>query len=236
MNRAFTLIEVLVVVAVIAVLLGVLLPALAGAREAARGARCLSNLRQQVMACRAYADENKGKGPAIGQPYAALPNWALVVQAYAGREGATPGELYSRESVLLCPTIDAYHRADMTRTYAMNATGHAGLSGANGAPADPDNYDDPPPARTAQINLDAVAFPSATPLVMDSAPAPIAGDAPPPTRTASVLDFRQPSHVTDRLGRYHGRAWPRGSFDVGFVDGAARAENEVNESWLSSLP
>lgn len=42
----FTLVELLVVVAVIALLVGVLLPALAGARETARSAQCLSNLKQ----------------------------------------------------------------------------------------------------------------------------------------------------------------------------------------------
>ena len=54
----FTLIELLVVVAIIALLVSVLLPALAAAREQARGAYCLSNLRQQGTSVTYYAGDH----------------------------------------------------------------------------------------------------------------------------------------------------------------------------------
>ncbi|MEP0843893.1 MAG: hypothetical protein HRF43_14410, partial [Phycisphaerae bacterium] len=165
------------------------------------------------------------RGPAIGEPYAALPNWALVVQSYAGRNRAGNASLYRNESVLVCPTIQTFYGQAMTRTYAMNATGHAGQ------PGDPDSYDDP--ARPAHIRFDAVGLSAVAPLLMDSSRAPIAGPAPPQPRTASMIDFRQPEQVATRLRRFHraGR-----SFNVAAFDGSTRPEREPRENWKRPLP
>ena len=63
MKKSFTLIELLVVIAIIAILAAMLLPALSAARERARSANCISNLKQIGTAVFMYSSVNNSYFP-----------------------------------------------------------------------------------------------------------------------------------------------------------------------------
>ena len=58
-NAGFTLVELLVVIAIIGILVSLLLPAIQAAREAARRAQCLNQMRQWSVAMHLFHDSNK---------------------------------------------------------------------------------------------------------------------------------------------------------------------------------
>ena len=83
-NRAFTLVEMLVVIAVIAILAALVLPVLGRAKQSARRVECANNVKQWALAFNSYVDDNDQYIPREGcgsEGRVWRENWANVGDA-----------------------------------------------------------------------------------------------------------------------------------------------------------
>lgn len=89
-SRGFTLVELLVVIAIIGILVALLLPAIQAAREAARRAQCVNNLKQLGVAMHNYHDTYKELPP--GSISCCWGTWQMFILPFL--EEQQLGDLY----------------------------------------------------------------------------------------------------------------------------------------------
>jgi prepilin-type N-terminal cleavage/methylation domain-containing protein len=103
-DRAFTLVEMLLVIAVIGILAGLLLTALSAAKGNASRTTCLDNLKQINAGIRMYCDDASDVAPGARVP------WILYkerMKNYVGVEGRSS----SHDRIFACPA-DTFHYCD----------------------------------------------------------------------------------------------------------------------------
>jgi len=122
-HRAFTLIELLVVIAIIAILAAILFPVFAQAREKARSAMCLSNLKQIGLACALYTQDFDETYPMLENDPTKRYTVANMLDPYIKAGNATGGgNFWPTKSVWRCPDGPSYGDGDFATyfTYGYN--------------------------------------------------------------------------------------------------------------------
>ncbi len=165
-RKAFTLIELLVVIAIIAILAAILFPVFSRAREKARQASCISNLKQLALAMLMYTQDYDETWPLA---YYWSPGWTdeyawdfhIEYSGWnvAGYSLGLIGPYTKNEQINACPSARGFVSSS-GRPY----TGYAYNTSYIGYRHTAGGYDDLPPASLADVQR-----PSETVLLADSA-------------------------------------------------------------------
>jgi prepilin-type N-terminal cleavage/methylation domain-containing protein/prepilin-type processing-associated H-X9-DG protein len=213
-SRAFTLIELLVTIAIIGILAAILFPVFARARENARRASCLSNLKQMGLGIMQYTQDYDERYPLAYYPYpdydtarsGAAPKPPAQAQTVPGTPGATfsicdpysCGSGYKDHWITWMDFINPYVKstqiylcpsAEDTTKPSYNYS--SALSNVFGASANYDRFGASHPS--GPLSLAAVTRPSEIVMVMDMNDDWALGMSPRTYVAAAKSDTRRPS-------------------------------------------
>jgi prepilin-type N-terminal cleavage/methylation domain-containing protein/prepilin-type processing-associated H-X9-DG protein len=128
-NRpAFTLVELLVVIAIIAILAALILGPVSRSKEAAKGAACISNLRQVGIALQLYVDANNQRLPVMRDKLVVTDTNQPPTNTLPGVEIVLRDEL-GNTNVLRCPS-------DKNEIFEQTGSSYSWNSLLNGQRAD----------------------------------------------------------------------------------------------------
>jgi len=119
-NRAFTLVELMIVIAIIGVLIGLLLPAVTSARESARKASCASNLRQLGAGLIAYATDNDRKLPYFTDSPTQPDSGTDQLWELSWKTRDALAKVIPTKETFYCPSSDL--SGDINKYWRMNGT------------------------------------------------------------------------------------------------------------------
>jgi prepilin-type N-terminal cleavage/methylation domain-containing protein/prepilin-type processing-associated H-X9-DG protein len=154
-SPGFTLIEVLVVIAIITLLAAILFPVFARARENARRASCMSNLKQIAMGVMQYTQDYDEGYPPTNYQSPTPPETGYWTNSGTGKGIFWQQIIYpyvKNEQVYACPSVSRYRTG--------NGRLLSGHYGANRLIVTPDG--------TPPLKLSAIDSPASVYLIMDS--------------------------------------------------------------------
>jgi prepilin-type N-terminal cleavage/methylation domain-containing protein/prepilin-type processing-associated H-X9-DG protein len=239
-TRAFTLIELLVVIAIIAILAAILFPVFAGAREKARQASCMNNLKQMATAMLMYSDDYDHLFPPVlgrdpGEQLIYPMTWMAHLQPYVKStavfidpSSGHPNQDWQNSGDLLAnysypPTQRATgHAAAVVRAAPFGTAMWEGIGGFYGPPTG--SYQQ----AAASYSEAQIARPTETILICDH----LAFDW---GMIWQHLYYPAPRHIREPDIRLpNGQTAPEGLINAAFVDGHVKALK--HEQFWTILP
>ncbi|MCC6485600.1 MAG: prepilin-type N-terminal cleavage/methylation domain-containing protein [Armatimonadetes bacterium] len=107
-RSGFTLIELLVVIAIIAILAAILFPVFGAAKNRAKSATCLSNLKQIGVAVKAYCNDYRDRMPVIDTLFVQNDNIRRNYDPFRDAKALTPAKVLGSYIIdartLVCPS------------------------------------------------------------------------------------------------------------------------------------